>query len=426
MLLKRILKIVIVILIIVLTTLIICIYTLSNKSVNNKIIDAPTYDEKVDENLKNENQEILLQDINEYSRLKTYLKTFLLYQKANNKQAIQEITNSEGGIWINKIPKDYSEIIMQEVYQKNVENISINFIKFKFYKYAPEFYGVIILDNNKTFKIIESDKVEYENARINNIAEKYLSDIKIEAKKYNGIKNVPKRLDEQEIVKLYFNDYIEKALYYPEEAYNLLDKEYAKAKFGEIKEYKSYLRQRVNQLKILDVYTDTQEVAQIEKYSSKAYSSYKQYICVDSYNNYYIFNVTGAMKYTVLLDSYTIDMPQTVEKYNNSSDKEKIILNIKKIFQAINAKDYNYVYNKLDNNFKNNYFKSELDFEKYIKSNFFEKNEISTKEYEKRQDTHIISINIKDSKDKAKKGISRKIIMQLKEGTEFVMSFNID
>mgnify|MGYP000081844256 CR=1 FL=1 len=41
-----------------------------------------------------------------------------------------------------------------------------------------------------------------------------------------------------------------------------------------------------------------------------------------------------------------------IEKYNSANEKTKVGLNIQKVFDAINNEDYEYVYNKLDNTFK--------------------------------------------------------------------------
>lgn len=51
------------------------------------------------------------------------------------------------------------------------------------------------------------------------------------------------------------------------------------------------------------------------------------------------------MNFTVILDTYTIDLPEFTEKYTKASDEEKVLLNIQKGFTAINDKDYRYVYN---------------------------------------------------------------------------------
>ena len=190
-------------------------------------------------------------------------------------------------------------------------------------------------------------------------------------------------------------------------------------KYDTIEKYKTYLNE--NRQTLLN-----SEQKGIKSYAVKKYADYEQYVCVDNYDNYYIFNVQGAMSYNIILDTYTVDLPQFVEKYNKASDKEKAILNIKKIFQAINLKDYNYVYNKLDTDFKNRYFKQESEFEKFTYSNFFSKNEITIKEYEQIQNTHVFTVSVKNAEDKNANTKDKKIIMQLKEGTEYVMSFSVN
>ena len=254
---------------------------------------------------------------------------------------------------------------------------------------------------------------------IDKVNEIYLNLTTIDKKTYNVIKNVPNRITEQEKVKLYFDDYITKAIYYSEEAYNNINEEYKSKKYDTIEKYKTYLNE--NRQTLLN-----SEQKGIKSYAVKKYADYEQYVCVDNYDNYYIFNVQGAMSYNIILDTYTVDLPQFVEKYNKASDKEKAILNIKKIFQAINLKDYNYVYNKLDTDFKNRYFKQESEFEKFADSNFFSKNEITIKEYEQIQNTHVFTVSVKNAEDKNANTKDKKIIMQLKEGTEYVMSFSVN
>ena len=52
-------------------------------------------------------------------------------------------------------------------------------------------------------------------------------------------------------------------------------------------------------------------------------------------------NITN---YEVVLDTYTIDLPEFLEKYNKNSDEIKCGMNIQKLFDAINDEDYSYVY----------------------------------------------------------------------------------
>lgn len=59
-------------------------------------------------------------------------------------------------------------------------------------------------------------------------------------------------------------------------------------------------------------------------------------------------------------------------------------------------------------------------------SNFFSKNEITIKEYEQIQNTHVFTVSVKNAEDKNANTKDKKIIMQLKEGTEYVMSFSVN
>ena len=72
-----------------------------------------------------------------------------------------------------------------------------------------------------------------------------------------------------------------------------------------------------------------------------------------------------------MLDTYTVDLLKFTEKYTKASEEEKVVLNINKIFTAIDAKDYKYVYSKLAESFKNNYFNNESDLQKYLNDNLF-------------------------------------------------------
>ena len=56
-----------------------------------------------------------------------------------------------------------------------------------------------------------------------------------------------------------------------------------------------------------------------------------------------------------MLDSYTINTPRFLEEYQKSNEQEKVELTINKVFEALNNKDFKYIYGKLDENYKNAY-----------------------------------------------------------------------
>ena len=45
------------------------------------------------------------------------------------------------------------------------------------------------------------------------------------------------------------------------------------------------------------------------------------------------------MDFDVILDVYTVEIPELTEQYNNSTDAEKVLMNIQKVFYAINDGD---------------------------------------------------------------------------------------
>lgn len=232
---------------------------------------------------------------------------------------------------------------------------------------------------------------------------------KIEKNQYNIYKMTP--ISKNSTAERYFNIFLENLKYDMQKSYELLDTQYKQNKFKNINEYIQYVQN--NKL---------QENA-IKSYNVYTYDDYNQYVCIDNQNRYYIFNEKGIMNFTVILDTYTIDLPEFTEKYTKASDEEKVLLNIQRCFTAINDKDYRYVYNKLDNTFKANNFKTLADFEKYINANFFEKNKISASNARKQSEVYLYDIKI--SNIDGTSSITKTFVMQLKENTDFVMSFGV-
>lgn len=218
-----------------------------------------------------------------------------------------------------------------------------------------------------------------------------------------------------DLILLYFNDYKTYALTNPEQAYELLDKDYREKRFKNLEEYKTYISN--NEEKINN---DTLKNYQIEVDDEKT-----RYICIDLYGNYYIFCEKSVMDYSVLLDAYTIDQPEFIEKYDSANVQEKVVLNIEKIVQAHNMQDYSYIYSKLADSFKNNKYKTQAEFENYIKGALYNNIDVEYKNFSNEGETYIYDIEIKNRDNEEDKVINMQIIMQLKEDRDFVMSFSI-
>jgi len=262
-------------------------------------------------------------------------------------------------------------------------------------------------NNNKTYAIQPIEKEEYDNVIIKG------QRVEINQLEFNDY-NRYEAIDDSMIITMLLEDYkyiIKNDL---ESAYNKLDKEYRNLKFSNIGQYEQYIKNSgINN-------------AKLNRYKKTITDEYIQYVGIDENGNYYIFRESSAMNYIVFLDTYTVDLPEFLEKYEVSSESQKVLLNIKKVIDAINNKDYEYVYNKLDNTFKQNNFQNKEAFEKYIKSTLYQKNKFSYSNYQNGNNLHIYDIKITDETLANQTQINKRIIMKILEGTDFVMSFSVE
>ena len=236
-----------------------------------------------------------------------------------------------------------------------------------------------------------------------------ISKTKIQKNDYNNDVNVEGT--EKYVVTEYFSDYRMKMLNDTQTAYKKLDTEYAEKKFGQYSNFENYVRNNKSYI----------ETASIDKYQVVENSNGKEYVCVDEQGKYYIFIEESVGQYTVVLDTYTIDLPEFLAKYNSSNEKTKVGLNIQKVFDSINDQNYEYMYNKLDDTFKQTNYKTVQDFANYAIQNFAGK-QLKYEECQQQGNLYIFDIKIIDGTRQT----SKRMIMQLKDGTDFVMSFNVN
>ena len=247
------------------------------------------------------------------------------------------------------------------------------------YNMIDEFYIYVNLDTqNKTFSIEPIDVKDFEKIEIVN------NNNSIEIKDNNTYEEAD--LGYEEIIKEGMRRFKILAFSDVESSYNYLDKEYKQKRFGDINKYKEYI----------ELNRENLEAAEITKYKVNYYEDSIEYICIDQNGNYYIFNETSLMEFTIKLDSYTIDIPEFIEKYDGGNDQTKVAMNIEKVIQALNNKDYNYIYGKLDETFKRNNFETINKFEEYMKNNFFEKNQIYSGVYSKKGDIYTYELKVKE------------------------------
>lgn len=272
-------------------------------------------------------------------------------------------------------------------------------------------YLIATMDlNNNTFSIIPIDKnyssiEEIETIKITK---------SIEENEYNLFRY--SSMQEDDLVQYYFNEFKTLILNNPEYLYNnILEESYKKAKFETSNNFIQYINSNIEKFKTM----------LLEDYQVKTYEKYKEYVCVNQYGDYIIFQVTSVLDYNIILDTYTINLERFIETYNKSSEQEKVVMNIERIFKAINDKDYRFVYNYLDENFKNNYFKDINTLSRYIETNLYNVNNVKYEAFSSQGEIFIYQIKIKNEARLADPAKEMTIIMKLKEETDFEMSFSI-
>ena len=152
----------------------------------------------------------------------------------------------------------------------------------------PIKYGIIIAVIILTFvgayfiisKLIEDNSLDYEeflkNYEVNEYISSYVSD--------------------EDMAKIYLNDYIHNMFYDVEKAYNLLDEEYRLEKFGSLDNFKIY----VNNLEY-STYV-------LSRYYKKDTNGYIIFGVYDKNGNFFAFKTKGVLQYTVFLDDYTVEI----------------------------------------------------------------------------------------------------------------------
>lgn len=278
-----------------------------------------------------------------------------------------------------------------------------------------EFTIMVKIDtSNRAFSIFLDDYLEsnYTDIKVgNNILIDGLTNIN---KNENNSYDYETISDETYVTDL-FNKYKEEILYNTELAYKHLNEDYRQNRFKTLNKFKEYAKDNiVSNVK-----------ANLNSYQKKVTDNYTQYICTDQNGKYYIFRETSVMNYSLILDTYTIELPEVVESYNELTSMEKAGYNVQICIEAINNKDYSYVYNKLYDEFKNNNCKTEDKFIQIIKNNLFNKNKVNNVSSSHEGNTYIYNLNIVNENNTAQNQ-NMTIIMQLKEGTDFVMSFSFD
>lgn len=306
-----------------------------------------------------------------------------------------------------------SDVDINEMYvsQKNV-NVSIYIVKGRLKENTTDemsdFKLMLKLDAvNKTFTVFLGDYIDEKFSDIKIGDEININvDDSIEKNEINIYDY--KNITDENYVRGLLLKYQNEVLFDQETAYNNLDEEYREKRFGSLDNFKEYAKNNIiRNVKL-----------KLAKYQINNYDDYTEYVCLDNDGNYYIFNEKSIMNYGLLLDTYTVNVPQFIKKYENGDNQLKVGMNIDKVLSAIKENDYNYIYSKLDDTYKNNNFNTVEEFKAYIQSIFVSDN-VSYSEFKDLGGVYTYKLLI----DNNESNIT--VIMKLLDNDDFVMSFEI-
>ena len=361
-----------------------------------------------------------IKSINTYQTMQNIINKFLNYIKENNINALKDVLIKEN-IELPQINFDfdylvegvskYEPTIRQTIYlvegkilnKNNYQSINYNFI-------------IVNDEKNRTFKIAKQGEVfqnfiDYQNKKIDDKIEEEIKEIN--KNNYNNIDTV-NGLGDKEIMTFYFQQYNLNILYNTENAFNMLDKEYSEKRFGTYENFVNYIND--NKEKI--------EKSFIQKYKIEKFKNYKEFLCMDNFNNTYIFLEKEPLEYTVILDDYTVTDVINNKIYREKDRNGKAQINAEKFSHMLNVKDYDKAYAVLDNKFKEKYFPNLEDFKKYIIDIFYNSNKFEFIEISKEEGKYKIKTKIINNENEEESFIKR-IKVELLENGEYTISFDI-
>lgn len=108
------------------------------------------------------------------------------------------------------------------------------------------------------------------------------------------------------------------------------------------------------------------------------------------------------------------------------SEEDRIESYIGEFISLIEEKNYSQAYNKLNANFKNNYFKTVEDLEKYAESKYPSNPNIEYSSIERIGKIYLIQTKITDVLDSSFQEVSQKFVVRENGANDYAISFEAD
>lgn len=320
-----------------------------------------------------------------------------------------------------------TEYLIETMYKRQIsENLNAYVLYGKYVETRDEYeymdYAIIVKtdSSNNTFSIYLNDYLEDNNYL--NLEEGYNLNLSNESNIVKNDYNVYKEDDvdtsEQALAIYYFNLYEKQLLLDLEGAYDLLNEEYREIRFQDEDEYIDYMNENI----IGNIGTFS-----IQKYKVTNFTRSKEIICLDEYDNYFVFEVTNPGEYTVFLDTYTVMLSSQEGDYDDLFPSAKCSYNIDRFIKGINEKNYNFSYSVLTDSFRISNYTTIESFIEFVQNNFFEENEVTYGDITMTNDSsYNYNVTISDATGNIQRQKDITFTINLKSNGNFELSFTIN
>ena len=142
-------------------------------------------------------------------------------------------------------------------------------------------------------------------------------------------------------------------------------------------------------------------------------------------NRYYTFKMTSLMEYTLILDNYTMVIQDDI--YNASLPNVQAKYCINRVIEAIDDKNYEFVYEKLNPVQKNNYYKNIDEFKEFITNHFYDEINYEIDDEYLMISSNVYQYNVKITDNVAENDFTFRnftMTVTLKENEDFVIAIN--